>query len=605
MKIINPSYEVLDHLDQQSLAVRIELCGRICYKSEDRIDQDSALPFVTNMAEHGHNSVLEMGVVTLEITCTDQEQITDFFLLQPRYLQIDRTANILLVTGSIRSFRELLFFHPENVVVRAVCFLLNERHPYFFQDVVPKAGWASASDTPVTVRKVALDTVDCLPPERLLKHRYIAVKFIVNRAVTHEIVRHRPCSFLQECLSGDTVVKAFSGGRKWTMEELYRIFRQKNCGLARSKIRVRTKNSDGEIVPAKILSVVRSGKKELFKVTTKNGYSIKSSADHIYFTEYGERRLKDIAVGDRLMLNGKVISREWLKTEYLEKNRQCKDIAKEIGMSDAWLGKKIREFQLQKPKKMYPGRKPGHGVPGMHSEEEKRRISKRMSGEANHQWLGSDVSERGARSRLYRQDNASLHHCDCGKKAQEMHHIDRNPANNGTSNIEYCCVKCHKARHNDGAMVVWLDEIASIEPCGVDMTYDLEVNHPAHNFAANGFFVHNSQRYCRYSEDKFGSEVSFIKPMFFSKGSPEYMLWEKAMQETEQLYLQLLETSTPQAARTVLPNSCKTELIVYANLKEWQHIFHLRTTKAAEPSMREVMIPLQEDFQQRFPGSFP
>jgi thymidylate synthase (FAD) len=44
MKIINPSYEVLDHLDQQSLAVRIELCGRICYKSEDRIDQDSALP---------------------------------------------------------------------------------------------------------------------------------------------------------------------------------------------------------------------------------------------------------------------------------------------------------------------------------------------------------------------------------------------------------------------------------------------------------------------------------------------------------------------------------------------------------------------------------
>ncbi|MCI5227919.1 MAG: hypothetical protein D3918_15020 [Candidatus Electrothrix sp. AX2] len=137
MKIINPSYEVLDHLDQQSLAVRIELCGRICYKSEDRIDQDSALPFVTNMAEHGHNSVLEMGVVTLEITCTDQEQITDFFLLQPRYLQIDRTANILLVTGSIRSFRELLFFHPENVVVRAVCFLLNERHPYFFQGVGP------------------------------------------------------------------------------------------------------------------------------------------------------------------------------------------------------------------------------------------------------------------------------------------------------------------------------------------------------------------------------------------------------------------------------------------------------------------------------------
>ena len=117
-------------------------------------------------------------------------------------------------------------------------------------------------------------------------------------------------------------------------------------------------------------------------------------------------------------------------------------------------------------------------------------------------------------------------------------------------------------------------------------------------------FLQESQRYCRYSDDKFGSEVTFIQPMFFAEDSPEYALWEKAMLETEQLYLKLLETSTPQAARTVLPNSCKTELIVYANLEEWRHIFSLRTTKAAEPSMREVMIPLQEDFQHRFPSIF-
>ncbi|MCW5211069.1 FAD-dependent thymidylate synthase, partial [Desulfobulbus sp. N3] len=76
MKIINPSYEILDHLDQESLAVRIELCGRICYKSEDRIDRDSAIPFVAKMAEHGHNSVMEMGVVTLEVICADEEQVT-------------------------------------------------------------------------------------------------------------------------------------------------------------------------------------------------------------------------------------------------------------------------------------------------------------------------------------------------------------------------------------------------------------------------------------------------------------------------------------------------------------------------------------------------
>jgi thymidylate synthase (FAD) len=53
----------------------------------------------------------------------------------------------------------------------------------------------------------------------------------------------------------------------------------------------------------------------------------------------------------------------------------------------------------------------------------------------------------------------------------------------------------------------------------------------------------------------------------------------------------------------VLPNSCKTELFVYANLAEWQHIFNLRTTRAAEPSMREVMIPLHADFKKRFAGA--
>ena len=117
-------------------------------------------------------------------------------------------------------------------------------------------------------------------------------------------------------------------------------------------------------------------------------------------------------------------------------------------------------------------------------------------------------------------------------------------------------------------------------------------------------FLQESQRYCRYSDNKFGGEVTFIKPMFYTEGTPEYDMWKKAMEDTEQIYLKLLETSSPQAARTVLPNSCKTELIVYANLVEWKHIFKLRTTKAAEPSMREVMIPLQEDFKQRFSDIF-
>jgi thymidylate synthase (FAD) len=89
--------------------------------------------------------------------------------------------------------------------------------------------------------------------------------------------------------------------------------------------------------------------------------------------------------------------------------------------------------------------------------------------------------------------------------------------------------------------------------------------------------------------------------MFYEEGSEEYELWKEAMEYTEKKYLKLLETSSPQAARTVLPNSCKTEIIVYCNLVEWQHIFKLRTSQAAEPSMREIIVPLAEELSKRYP----
>ena len=117
-------------------------------------------------------------------------------------------------------------------------------------------------------------------------------------------------------------------------------------------------------------------------------------------------------------------------------------------------------------------------------------------------------------------------------------------------------------------------------------------------------FLQESQRYCRYSADKFGNEVTFIKPVFFAEQSEEFGVWKQAMAAMEAQYFRLLETSSPQAARTVLPNSCKTEIIVYANLLEWRHILALRTSPAAEPSMREVMIPLAQELRHRYPAQF-
>ena len=62
--------------------------------------------------------------------------------------------------------------------------------------------------------------------------------------------------------------------------------------------------------------------------------------------------------------------------------------------------------------------------------------------------------------------------------------------------------------------------------------------------------------------------------------------------------------ATPEQARSVLPNSLKTEIIVTMNLREWRHFFQLRTSKRAHPQMREVAIPLLQQVQKLLPPVF-
>lgn len=119
-------------------------------------------------------------------------------------------------------------------------------------------------------------------------------------------------------------------------------------------------------------------------------------------------------------------------------------------------------------------------------------------------------------------------------------------------------------------------------------------------------FLQESQRYCCYAADKFGNEVTFIAPTAFyheildiNDPNEELNIWTESMAFAEQQYFKLLKTSSPQAARTVLPNSCKTEIIVYTNTFEWNWIFKLRTSLAADPSMRQVMIPLHAEMLER------
>lgn len=141
----------------------------------------------------------------------------------------------------------------------------------------------------------------------------------------------------------------------------------------------------------------------------------------------------------------------------------------------------------------------------------------------------------------------------------------------------------------------------------VRFTVDRGVSHELvrHRLAS---FAQESTRYCNYGTDKFGNELTFIKPCFWNENSPEYAAWKWTCEVAEESYLRLLANgATPEQARCVLPNSLKTEVVMTANMREWRHFLKLRaigTTGAPHPQMKEVAMPLLHELQVRLPELF-
>lgn len=121
-------------------------------------------------------------------------------------------------------------------------------------------------------------------------------------------------------------------------------------------------------------------------------------------------------------------------------------------------------------------------------------------------------------------------------------------------------------------------------------------------------FAGESTRYCNYSSDKFGNEITVIKPCFYAERYDEYNAWVSAMEDAEKYYLDLINMgSTAQEARDVLPVATKCDTAVTANLTEWKHIFNLRACDAtgpAHPKMKEIMIPCMKEARVMYPFAF-
>ena len=119
-------------------------------------------------------------------------------------------------------------------------------------------------------------------------------------------------------------------------------------------------------------------------------------------------------------------------------------------------------------------------------------------------------------------------------------------------------------------------------------------------------FAQESTRYCNYSNDKFGKQLTVIRPCFFVNNDVAMNMWMKSMEEAAEAYFALINIGgcTPQEARDVLPNSIKTEITMTANLREWIHFFNLRyfgTTGTPHPQMKEVAEIVYNEMKSLYP----
>ena len=130
--------------------------------------------------------------------------------------------------------------------------------------------------------------------------------------------------------------------------------------------------------------------------------------------------------------------------------------------------------------------------------------------------------------------------------------------------------------------------------CDRDVSHEL-VRHRVFSFAQE------STRYCNYSKDKFGKELTFIKPSWWKEEDNEVAtLYIQPWRNIENCYLTLIENGIkPQDARAILPNALKTEVVMTGFESDWDHFFELRCAKAAHPDMQKLANELKGKFHEK------
>lgn len=451
----------------------------------------------------------------------------------------------------------------------------GERLCSFYAKLCYKSLALGHNENVTKVRDIESNLRGCFDAGHGSVFEHFSLNFVatdVSRVFTHELVRHRVGTAY--CLAGDTEV--WSGSkvngqwngvkRKWTLRELFEKTKTSHGRSRLSLCTVRCFNGT-EFVPAKIKNVFESGEKPIFKITLFDGSTIRCSQDHRFLTKEGWIAVKEIKLGLELATNGQFVAGHspWNKGE--------------VG---------VNSFT--------------------HTQQAKEKISAGKTGSNNPQWNGG-LSLKKKNAQALR--GSSCENCGTNKDLQ-IHHIDRNHWNDSLENLKTLCNSCHQKLHyqEDGSpsklVPKWI-AVIDIRPDGFEMTYDLEVLHPSHNFVANGFVTHNSQTSGRYvSIDELDIVFDPILEPVRTEAEELIKLTETYLRRMREKLIKDGDSfdrkkKVTSAIRRFAPNGQTNEIGFSVNIRQLRHMIHLRTSVHAEWEIRLVFNQVANIVLERYP----
>ncbi len=485
----------------------------------------------------------------------------------------------------------------------------------------------------------------------------LCVEVKTSRAIAAQILRHKSFSFQEFCLSGDSLIALSDKDgitSKWrTIKRLYdNSINKPNARLPKVKV---FDTNQRVFITSRINKIFKTGIKPVYEVTLWDNKKIKATKDHKFLDiNLNFTTLEDIIGLDTkhhtmskvafIGCNGIPLYRD---KELLRKAKE-ESIVNGLGINyiasklegnyntiRTWLRKYELGFTTKEKasvRKVWNKGKFGYKNNYICSEEVKEKIRQARSGPKSNWWKGG--VERTERQKIkdfcqkvkpFKLKEFNYKCRICGSKDKlELDHIipvySSIELAYSLDNLQILCKQCHCKKHNinqdhkifreknpKGKKTVKFVKVKSIRFVGNEETYDLEVESDYHNYIANKFIVHNSQRYAECSEFEpisirlQGKTNRQVGDEEIVNEDIDYRI-SKHVKESYSLYKDLVSSGVAkECARMVLPLNTQTTMYMKGSVRSWIHYFDVRCSEHTQKEHRDLAFKIREEFSKIFP----